>query len=74
MERFVVMEVWADGSPHDLAAKESLTDALELRDVLRKERPRGRTGPVFLVYDCDDPERGYLNYEDIYEEANAPCS
>lgn len=64
-ERYVVIEVWADGNPTDLQAFEDLTDALDLRDELHRERPGRRgSGPLFLVYDRDDPELGYLDHED----------
>ena len=67
-ERFVVMEVWCDGNPVDVARKESLEDALDLRDTLRLERPGRRgTGPLFYVVDADDPERGWLDHDDVYE-------
>lgn len=57
-----IVEVWCDGNPDVIARKDSLDSALELRDDLCKERPRRRgVGPLFLVMDLDDPERGYLD-------------
>lgn len=69
-ERFVVMEAWCTGADEH-SSKDSLIDALDLRDRLRQERPRGSTGPVFFVVDRDDPERGWLDHEDLYEEEYA---
>jgi hypothetical protein len=68
--RYVVIEAWSTGT-HDYARKDTLDDAPDLRDELRKERPRGRTGPSFFVFDSDDPERGPLEHKDTYEEAHA---
>lgn len=61
--RFIVIEAWNTGAD-DHTAHDDLDSALDHRDELRKERPRGRTGPLFLVYDAEDPERGYLEWDD----------
>ena len=65
--RYVVTEVWIDGNPDDLSRHEELQDALDHRDELRKQRPCGRTGPTFFVHDAEDPERGWLDVDDLYE-------
>lgn len=72
MTRYAVTEVWCDGNPADLQTYDSLEDALDRRDQERKERPyvRGR-GPLFYVHDLDDPERGWLDHDDLFEEAHA---
>ena len=69
--RYAVTEVWADGNPAELQTYDSLEDALDRRDQERKERPSNRSGPVFFVHDLDDPERGWLDHDDLYEEVNA---
>lgn len=67
--RYVVTEVWCDGNPVDLQTYDSLTDALDRRDQERKERPGVPSrGPLFFVHDLDDPERGQLDHDDLYEE------
>lgn len=61
--RFIVNEAWNTGADQH-TAHDDLESALDHRDELSKERPRGRTGPIFFVTDKDDPERGHLSWED----------
>ena len=66
--RFMVMDVYPDGVPDERARFDALEDALDLRDELRKKHPwPGRVH--FFVWDDEDPERGQLDHDDLYEEA-----
>lgn len=61
--RFIVIEAWCTGADEH-TRHDDLDSALDHRDALRKDRPRGRTGPSFFVSDADDPERGWIEWED----------
>lgn len=63
---FIVMEAWCTGADEH-TSHDDLDSALDHRDELRKTRPRGRTGPLFFVVDGDDPERGWLEHDDLVE-------
>lgn len=61
---FAVMEAWCTGAD-EYAVQDTLEDALDLRDELTKTKVRYSTGPLFFVVDRDDPERGWLEWEDV---------
>lgn len=69
--RFVVYEVRPDGVPVDVQGFDEMVDAFDLHDELEQKYAGQR---VFVgVTDKDDPERGWLTHDHLYEEGLA-CS
>jgi hypothetical protein len=62
VSRYVLSVVYRDGVPRETESFDSLEDALRLRD--ERSDPRYRLSEHWMVWDSEDQERGYLDWDE----------
>jgi hypothetical protein len=67
---YAVGLVYADGNPFDTSTGLTASEAIKEFNALSQTYAR-RCPPVVLLYDQNDPERGYLDVDVLAEEVEA---